>query len=202
MKQETGNGPKDGAARPPAGSAAHDASRAEAEALQERIKNLTEERDRLKAELADVRDKHLRARADYENLVKRVAKETQDSSRAAKGGILLRLLGLFETLEKAVKDAESRTGVDAKGLKLLLEEWRKFLKDEGIREIDAIGHAFNYKHHQAVDRVESADKPEGTVVEVVQRGYLHHGDILRPALVKVAVPARKGAPKEAPAEHA
>lgn len=174
----------------------------ELDALHRRIRTLEEERDRLKAEVASVRDKQLRALADYDNLVKRVAKEAQDSTRSAKFALLLRAAVLAETLEKAVKELESKHPGDAKGTKLVLDELRKLLRDEGVREIESLGHAFNFKHHQAVERVETDEKPEGTVLEVIQRGYLVHGDVLRPALVKVAVPVQKGPSKEASAQQA
>lgn len=166
------------------------------EALQQRIRSLEEERDRLKGELGDVRDRYLRARADYENLVRRSTKDSLDAVRSAKAALLLRVIGVVETFERAVAEVDRTNHETARGLRLVLDDARKVLKDEGIKEIETVGHAFNYQHHQAVERVETLEKAEGIVLETVQRGYLIHGDVLRPALVRVAVPPKKGGSKE------
>lgn len=179
------------AAAPKPSAAGKDAARPEAGKDDARVKELEAERERLRAELGDARDKHLRARADYDNLLKRSAKEAQESVRFAKSSLLLRLAGFVETLEGAAKQSEGRP--EAKGLKLLVDEAHSLLKDEGLKEIGGIGQPFNVRFHLAVERVESTTQPEGTIVEIVQRGYQWGEEILRPALVKVAAP-----PKAAP----
>lgn len=179
--------------------AATDPTKAD-EALAAKVHALEEERDRLKAELADARDKFLRARADYENLVRRTQKDSAESVRNAKGSMLLRVAAVAETLEKAATDA-SRVGPEAaKGLRLVLEDLRRLLKDEHVKEIETVGQMFNYRYHQAVESVETPDHPEGAILEVVQRGYLLSGDILRPALVRVATPPKRTAPREGTSE--
>lgn len=202
-KDEAGGPPargSDGApARPGAEPAAQDAAARHVRALEE-------ERDRLKAELADVRDKFLRARADYENFVKRAAKEAADSLQAAQGSLLLRFAAAAEVLERALAESQRGSPEVQRGLRLVADEIRKLLRDEGLKEIEAVGQTFNYKYHQAVARVELAEKPEGTIVEVVQRGYLLHGELLRPALVRVSVapkkPVKGDEPKAAKGEEA
>lgn len=159
----------------------------ELEDLRRRAKELEEERERLRRQNQELQDRHLRARADYENLAKRSAKEVQDTVRFVKSGLLLRVAGLVETVESMALDLERRGGAETKGVRLLVDEARKLLKDEGVREIPGKGLPFNYRFHQAVDRVETSTAAEGTVVEVVQRGYQFGDEILRPALVKVAV---------------
>jgi len=167
-----------------------DASQATDEALQQRVKALEEERDRLKSELADNRDRYLRARADYDNLVRRTQKESLDSVRAAKGSLLLRFTAVVESLDRAIKDLDRSHPDSSRGVKLVADDLRRLLKDEGVKEIETAG-AFNYRYHQAVENVETNEHPEGAIVEVVQRGYLIHGEVLRPALVKVAAAPRK-----------
>jgi molecular chaperone GrpE len=161
------------------------------DALLAKLKAVEEERDRLKAEAADFKDKFLRARADYENLSRRTQKESVDTVRTAKGLLLLRFAGLLETMERAYADLEREAPERAKGLKLVLDEGRKILKDEGIKTIETDGQMFNYRLHQAVESVETPERPEGTILGTVQRGYLLGTDVLRPALVRVAVPPRK-----------
>lgn len=179
------SGAKDGsAARPdPAEAPKPD------DALRARIKLLEEERDRLKAELGDARDRFLRTRADYDNLVRRTQKDSVEAARNAKGHLLLRFTTVVETLERAVTHLEGAVPETARGVRLALEDARKILKDESVKEIDTSG-AFNYRLHQAVESVETTQKPEGTILEVVQRGYLLADEVLRPALVRVASPPK------------
>jgi molecular chaperone GrpE len=163
------------------------------EALRARVKELEEERERVRAQNQELQDKHLRARADYENLVKRSQKEIQDTVRGVKSGVLLRLAGLVETFEALALDLEKKLGSDVKGVKMVLEDARRILKEEGVKEIPSKGLPFNFRFHQAVERVETASVGEGTIVEVVQRGYQLGEEILRPSLVKVAVPPKASA---------
>jgi molecular chaperone GrpE len=180
---------KDAAAPTRSGDSPDAPTKAE-EALQQRVKALEDERDRLKTELADFRDRYLRTRADYDNLVRRSQKEALDSVRAAKGSLLLRLTAVVESFDRALKDLERTSPESAKGVRLVADELRRLLKDEGVKEIETAG-AFNYRYHQAVESVETTEHPEGTILEVVQRGYLIHGEVLRHALVRVATPPRK-----------
>lgn len=189
------------AASPP--SSEKSPARAE-DASNSKIKSLEDERDRLKAELADARDKFLRSRADYENLARRTQRQYQDTVKAAKATLLLRFASIMETLEKATGELERATPEHARGLKLVVDEMRKLLKDESVKEIESFGQPFNYRYHQAVEQVETDSKPEGVILDVVQRGYTLEGEILRPALVKVAAPPKRPAPppsKEEPKPH-
>jgi len=178
------------AAAPTRAADSSDAEPKAEEALAQRVKALEEERDRLKSEMADYRDRFLRARADYENVVRRAQKESLDSVRAAKGILLLRFVAVLESLERAAKDLEAAAPDSAKGVRLVADEMRRLLKDEGVKEIDTSG-PFNYRYHQAVESVETSERPEGAILDVVQRGYLVHGEVLRHALVRVATPPRK-----------
>jgi molecular chaperone GrpE len=152
-----------------------------------RIKALEDERDRLKNELKDVRDKFLRARADYENYAKRAAKEAQHAIRTNVSGLLLRVIEASETLEKGLAHLKTEK-VDTKGIQMVADGLKRLLKDEGVRAIETDGTPFNYRYHTAVDRTPTAEKPDGTILETYQRGYLMGDLILRPAMVRVAVP--------------
>lgn len=167
----------------------------ELEEVRARVKELEEERDRLRGQNQELQDKHLRARADYDNLAKRAQKEVQDTVRFVKSGVLLRVASLVETFEVLVQDVEKRLGPEAKGVKLVLDEAKRLLKDEGVKEIPSKGLPFNFRFHQAVERVETTTHAEGVIVDVVQRGYQLGDEILRPALVKVAAPPKQ--PQEA-----
>jgi molecular chaperone GrpE len=164
------------------------------ELLAERISALEAERDRLKDEAATFRDKYLRARADYDNYAKRAQRDADQAAQTAKAGLLVRLIDAAENLEKAV-DHLTQKGEDTTGLHMVLSELKRTLKDNGVRTIKAEGVPFNYEHHTAVDRVETDEADEGTVLKVHQRGYLLGDKVLRHAMVTVAAkpaPAPQG----------
>ncbi|MBI2077002.1 MAG: nucleotide exchange factor GrpE [Euryarchaeota archaeon] len=154
--------------------------------LREKVKALEGEKEALLQEVREAREKQLRARADYDNLVKRSSREAQDTVRYVKGGLLLRVADLVETLEKLAHDLRSKAGSDARGIELVLEDGRKLLREEGLAEIPTKGRPFDYRLHQAVERMETRDHPESTILDVVQRGYKLGDDVVRPALVRVA----------------
>lgn len=162
--------------------------------LEERLQSLEAERDRLKTEVKTLQDKFLRARADYENYAKRAAREQQDAVRSAKSAALIRVAEATESLEKAVTHAVE-AGAEAKGLRLVVNEYWRILKDEGLRPIETDGVPFNYRHHMAVERTETDDHDDGTILEVYQRGYLLDDNVLRPAMVRVAVAPDDGETK-------
>lgn len=176
---------------------APEASKGPADTTEVRIKQLKEERDRLKAEVKTLQEKFLRARADYENYAKRAAREQQEAVQAAKAAALIRVAEVTESLEKAVAHAVE-SGAEPKGLRMVVAEYWKILKDEGLRSIDTEGVPFNYRHHMAVERTETDEHEEGTILGVYQRGYLLDDKVLRPAMVRVAVPPT--AKKETPAQ--
>lgn len=154
--------------------------------LEERLQSLEAERNRLKTEVKTLQDKFLRARADYENYAKRAAREQQEAVRSAKAAALIRIAEATESLEKAIAHAVE-AGADAKGLRMVVNEYWKILKDEGLRPIETDGVPFNYRHHMAVERTETHEHHDGTILEVYQRGYLLEDKVLRPAMVRVAV---------------
>lgn len=164
--------------------------------LEDRIASLEAERDRLKSEVQSLQDKFLRARADYENYAKRATREQQEAVQSAKAAALIRVAEATESLEKAVAHAQE-AGADAKGLQMVVNEYWRILKDEGLRPIQTDGVPFNYRHHMAVERTETEDEDDGTILEVYQRGYLLDDKVLRPAMVRVAVaPSARQTPDE------
>jgi len=151
----------------------------------------------LEAELADQKDRLLRALAETENVRRRAQREREDASKYAVAGFAKDLLSAADNLRRAieslpeaeVKDERTRSllaGVGATERELL-----SVFERHGIKRIDAQGERFDHNLHQAIFEAERADKPSGTVVEVLQPGYVLHDRLLRPAMVGVA----KGGPK-------
>ncbi|AFK55311.1 nucleotide exchange factor GrpE [Tistrella mobilis] len=153
----------------------------------------------LEAELAQIRDQHLRALADMENLRRRAQREVEDAGKYAVTKFARDVLAVSDNLERAAQAVppEKRGGdplVDqlAQGVDMTLSSFRQTLETHGIRRVDPLGERFDSKLHQAMMEVEDRTKPAGTVVQVLQTGYVIADRLLRPAMVAVS----RGGPKE------
>jgi molecular chaperone GrpE len=163
----------------------------------------------LQAEMAELKDRLLRALAEQENLRRRAARERDEAVRFAAGDLAADLLPTIDNFARAVtsfpadKTARDETvGNMLTGLAAIERGLLGALARHGIVRISpAPGETFDPHRHQAMFEVETTDYPEGTVAEVLQPGYLHHERLLRPAMVGVAkAPARDAAaPKDAAA---
>lgn len=146
----------------------------------------------LEAELAEQKDRLLRALAETENVRRRGQREREDASKYAVAGFAKDLLSAADNLRRAldslpeaeVKDDRTRSllaGVAATERELL-----SIFERYGIKRIDPKGERFDHNLHQAIFEAERPDQPSGTVVEVLQPGYVLHDRLLRPAMVGVA----------------
>ncbi len=153
----------------------------------------------LEAELADTKDRLLRALAETENVRRRTQREREDTQKYAISGFAKDLLSTADNLRRAldsvpeaeIKDARTRSLLD--GVAATERELLSVFERHGIRRIDPKGERFDHNFHQAVFEVERPDAPAGTVIEVLQPGYVLHDRLLRPAMVGVAkAPARSG----------
>jgi len=143
------------------------------------------EKDR---EIAELKDKYLRALADGENARKRIRQQSEESVRIQKEGLLRDLLPIVDNLERAVEAARGGTdsGVIVQGVEMVLRSLIEFLKAQGVTPIVSAGQQFDPLKHEAVDHVPSDVHPPNTVVEEFHRGYSIGDRVLRPARVTVA----------------
>jgi len=153
----------------------------------------------LDAELAENKDRLLRALAEAENTRRRAQREREDATRYAVTGFAKDLLSVADNLRRALDslaDAEvrdERTRSLLAGVAATERELLSVFERHGIRRIDPIGERFDHNFHQAIFEAERDDQPPGTIVEVLQPGYLLHDRLLRPAMVGVAKPPAKPA---------
>jgi molecular chaperone GrpE len=146
----------------------------------------------LEAELADSRDRLLRALAETENVRRRAQREREDTQKYAVSGFARDLLSTADNLRRAldsvpeaeIKDARTRSLLD--GVAATERELLSVFERHGLHRIDPKGERFDHNFHQAVFEAERPDAPAGTVVEVLQPGYVLHDRLLRPAMVGVA----------------
>lgn len=139
-----------------------------------------------KEQIGQLKHQLARALADYQNLQKRVARESHDIVRRENRELLGRLLGVLDILEKA----GSHTADE--GLALAVTQFKQVLSDFGVKEIEVRAQdKFDPRLHEAVDVV--LGKKEGLIAEVVSKGYKFAEEVLRPARVKVfGKTAKKG----------
>lgn len=152
--------------------------------------------DALRAELAALRDRHLRLQAEFENFRKRQQRDREEVHRHAKERLLREIPGVIDNLERALKHAGTPEATQeslAQGIDLVARQLHEILARFGAEPMKALGGAFDPHLHEAMARVPTAgEPPDGTVVEEFRRGWLIDGKVLRPALVAVAKQADGG----------
>jgi molecular chaperone GrpE len=155
----------------------------------------------LEAEKTDLKEKLLRTLADMENLRRRTEREIADARTYAVSNFARDMLNVADNFQRAIDSVPADARETHPALKALVEgvelterEMLKTLERYGVKRLDPQGQRFDPNLHQAMFEVPNADVPSGTVVQVVQTGYVIGERVLRPALVGVA----KGGPKPAP----
>ncbi len=156
----------------------------------------------LEREHAEMKDRLLRTLAEMENLRKRTEREVTDARLYGVANFARDVLGVADNMRRALEavtpELRASTEAGAKalidGVELTERELLKALEKNGMRQFSPQGEKFDPNLHQAMFEVPDASVPAGSVVQVVQPGYMIGERVLRPALVGVA----KGGPKAAP----
>ena len=171
------------------------AEAAGAEEKPEEAKSAPEEKAEEPASEPNWKDQYARTLADFDNYRKRMARDREELAQFAAKDILKDLLPTVDNLALALDKAENKEDPFVQGVKLAYDGFLKVLADHGATPLDSVGEPFDTNFHDALAQLPSADVPEGTVMNVVKRGWLLHGKLLRPAQVVVS----SGAPVQ-PAE--
>jgi molecular chaperone GrpE len=143
--------------------------------------------ERLKKEVEDYKAKYLRVLADYQNLENRASNNNKQLLLTANSGLILKLLPFLDSLDKAevfIKD---------EGLKMVKDHFHKTLTDCGLEEIEVLNKEYDPYLAEVIDMVEG--EKDNIVVEVLRRGYMFHGKVLRVAQVKVSKKSEVRNPK-------
>lgn len=146
----------------------------------------------LEAEVARLKDQALRAMAEAENTRRRAQREIEDNNKYAISNFARDLLPFADNLRRALDQLPPELRADEKvnqfvtGIELIEREFVQTFERSQIKRVEPLGQPFDHNLHQAVAQVEAADKPPGTVVQVLQSGYTLHGRLLRPAMVVVS----------------
>jgi molecular chaperone GrpE len=138
-------------------------------------------------ELVELREHHLRLRADFENFRKRAEREREERLRRGIAETVRELLPVADNLTRALA-AEGGLDDLRRGVEMIARQLAEVLRRQGVVAIEALGQPFDPQLHEAVAREESAAVEVPTVVAELQRGYVHGDRLLRPAMVRVALP--------------
>jgi molecular chaperone GrpE len=150
-------------------------------------------------EIDQLKDRHLRLLADFDNYRKRAEREQASQARFSMVEPLRELLPVVDNLERALAAPGSAEDL-RHGVAMIVRQFLAVLEKLGVEPVPAVGRRFDPRVHEAVLSVEHDEVDAPTVIEELQRGYVIHDRLLRPAMVKVAVPPEEGGPvPDAPA---
>lgn len=142
-----------------------------------------------KAEAAETVDneKYLRLMAEFQNYKRRTEKEKGDIHRYATENLVIQLVEILDNFDRALDQSEAtQDKAFLEGMELIFKQLTDVLSKNGVEEINALGEDFDPNFHNAV-MMEDTDKYEsGKVSEVLQKGYILNGKVVRPSMVKVA----------------
>jgi len=133
-------------------------------------------------------DKFLRARAELENFRKRALREQETVRDIAVMDLVRLVLPVLDNFDRALDSASDHKKFKAfhKGIALIEQQLYKALEEGGVERIKAVGKHFDPNFHEAVTMEDNKDRPDGTVLEELQKGYVYRGRVLRPAKVRIS----------------
>lgn len=140
------------------------------------------------AELAELKDKYVRLYADFDNFRKRVAREKLDLMNNASENVLKTLLPVVDDFDRSTKAqelAEADTTIMSEGFVMIYNKLRLILQQQGVKEMESTGSAFNPDLHEAIAEVPAGEDMKGKIVDTVTKGYYLNEKIIRYAKVVV-----------------
>ncbi len=161
---------------------------AEAQAVAADSAKAAAEMAKLTADLKELRQTLLRRQADFDNYRKRIEKERFEDSKRATARVIEGLIPVIDGFERALAaHREPDYENYRKGFELIYKQLLDNVTKLGVERIDPVDLPFDPHLHQAMDRTETTEHEDGTILQVFQPGYVFHGRVLRPAMVRVAV---------------
>jgi len=166
------------------------------ETEEENLESLKNTLEQVKKEKDELYKKYLRAIADIDNLRKRTEKEKREFYNVVLSEVFLALLPVIDDFERALANQVEQNEAFRKGIELIYKNFKEILFKFGLKPIEAVGTEFNPFYHEAIFKVDSEEVDRPIVIEEFQKGYLLNDRLLRPSLVRVAVPVEKGKEEE------
>lgn len=179
MAEEKGNGNEKNKEEKAKGEASQENQKQEGKEAQQ-----AQQAQQANKEVEELRDRLLRLAAEFDNYKKMVQRDIDNAKNMGKAELIAKLLPAIDAFEIALLSMPEREKETVKGLELVFTELYDTLKKEGLEEIPAKGKLDPYKHEVLLAR--PSDKEEGTILEVVRKGYMFNGIMIRPASVIVS----------------
>ena len=150
-----------------------------------------EQIQKLLGEKQELMNTLVRRQADFENYRKRIEKERQQERHRGVEGLIEQLLPMLDAFDRALVGHDDPANADyRKGFEMIRGQLWSVLAKQGLERVQSVGKEFDPHLHHAIENVETAEHAPGVVVGELQPGYLFHGRVLRPAMVRVsAAPA-------------
>jgi molecular chaperone GrpE len=154
---------------------------------------LAAELDKLKAEKEELLQTMVRRQADFENFRKRTERDRYEEGRRGVERLIVDLIPVLDAFDRGLQAHDDPAYEEyRKGVSLIRKQLWDALARHGVQRIEAAGQIFDPHKHQAIERLATDEVPDGSIVAVFQDGYIFHGRVLRPAIVRVAVNATEG----------
>ncbi|MFV0424472.1 MAG: nucleotide exchange factor GrpE [Bacilli bacterium] len=145
-----------------------------------------DECEKLKEEVASLKDKMLRNSAELENFKRRTNEEKQNFMRYATGEIMSDLISVIDNFDRALASGDDNLSENSlEGIKMIYEQIKNITVKNGVELVESVGEKFDPNFHQAVMTGQDENFESGVVIEELQKGYKIKDKILRPAMVKV-----------------
>ena len=138
--------------------------------------------------LQDLQDKHLRLQAEFDNFRRRTIKEKADLIKSGGESVLVNILPVIDDFERALESLKELPEDDPgkQGTVLIYNKFEEFLKQNNVKEIEALHQDFDVDHHEALTKIPATEeKLKGKVVDVIQKGYCLNEKVIRFAKVVV-----------------
>ncbi len=142
--------------------------------------------EELAEKLAELMDKHLRLQAEFDNFRRRTMKEKAELIKAGGESVLVNILPVIDDFERAIQLLKNLPDTDAgkQGTQLIYAKFVDFLKQNNVKEIEALNQVFDVEHHEAVSTGPAPSKElKGKVIDVIQKGYQLNDKVIRFAKV-------------------
>ncbi len=149
------------------------------------IESLKKDLVQAQSKASEYKDNWLRSQAEFQNYRKRIERDSETRKLEMKGDILKRVLPVLDDLERALQN-RSAEDAWANGIELIVRKFQNILDSEGVKTIEALGAEFDPNFHEAISHEPADGAKSGSVIGVVQNGYMLGDRVIRPALVRVA----------------
>ena len=154
------------------------------------LKEMETRLESVEQEAKEAHDRFLRVSAEFENYKKRSAREMDEFRKFANESLLREMLMVVDNLERALNSSNNDNQANshiAEGVDMTLKEILKVFEKFNVKPIEALGKPFDPNFHQAAMREETNERPENTVLNELEKGYMIHDRLLRPAMVVVSM---------------